>query len=251
MYRELKSLAPPVLGAGGPTIQAIFFDIGDTLVFDDPPLIKRLVSAAQSVGIVLDPARLPDAFQTAQAFAVKRYVAGVAWDEPGALRETLGVLWQSLSLPPLTDRQWTAFASAFMSLPFTRYAPPEGLALLGELKKRGFTLGAISDWEDTLPEVLADLNLIGYFDALSISAVVGVTKPNPLLFEDALAQVALPPSACLHVGDWYELDAAGAMAAGMQALLFDWAERSPNADCPRVTNWPLLTEYLLALPTLS
>ena len=231
-----------------PIIQAIFFDIGDTLVFDDPPLRDRLVSAAQSVGIALNPARLPEAFRAAEAFAVKRYVAGIVWDAPGALRETVGVFWQSLSLPPLTDSQWAAFASAFVSLPFTRYVPPEAFVLLDELKQRGFTLGAISDWEDTLPEVLSNLGLLPYFDALAISAVVGATKPSPQLFEDALAQIGLPPDACLHVGDWYELDTAGANAAGLSALLFDWAGRSPTADCPRVTTWPQLAAYLLALP---
>ena len=231
-----------------PTIRVLFFDIGDTLVFDDPPLRDRLASAAQSAGIAIDPARLPEAFREAEAFAVTRYVAGIAWDAPGALRETVAVLWQSLGLPPLSDIQWTTFASAFASQPFTRYVPPEAFVLLDELKRRGFTLGAISDWEDTLPEVLSELGLIDYFDALAISAVVGETKPSPLIFEDALAQVGLPPSACLHVGDWYELDAAGAKAAGLSALLFDWAGRTPGADCPRVTDWPQLTRYLLALP---
>lgn len=231
-----------------PPVQAIFFDIGDTLVFDAPPLKERIVSAARSVGLTLDPARLPEAFRAAEASAVQRYVQGIVWDAPGALRETAGVLWHSLGLPPLSDNEWTAFASTLMSLPFTRCVPPEVFALLRELKQRGFVLGAISDWEETLPEVLSGLGLLDYFDALAISAVVGATKPNALLFEDALAQVGLPPDTCLHVGDWYALDAAGANAAGMPALLFDWAERSPNADCPRVTTWAQLSEYLLALP---
>ena len=229
-------------------IQAIFFDIGDTLVFDRPPLKERLVSAAHSVGLTLDPERLPEAFRAAEAFAVARYVLGIVWDAPGALRETVGVLWSALGLPPLSDSQWNKFASAFASLPFTRYAPPEVFVLLDELKRRGFVLGAISDWEDTLPEVLSDLGLLPYFDALAVSSVVGETKPSLLLFADALAQVGLPPNACLHVGDWYALDAAGAQAAGMSALLFDWAGRSPDADCPCVTDWQEMSEYLLALP---
>ena len=232
-----------------PPIQAIFFDIGDTLVFDDPPLKDRTVSAAQSAGCVFDPAHLPEAFRAAEAFAVKRYLAGVVWDAPGAQRETVGVLWQSLSLPPQSDNQWTLFASAFAAIPFVRFVPPEAFGLLDELKRRGFVLGAISDWEDTLPDVLNTLGLLPYFDALSISAIVGKTKPNSAIFEDALARVSLPPDACLHVGDWYELDAAGAKSAGLHPLLFDWAGRSPGADCPRVTTWSQLTDYLLALPT--
>lgn len=229
-------------------IEAIFFDIGDTLVFDRPPLPERLASAARSAGLTLDPARLPESFRAAEAFAVRRYVEGTAWDAPGALREIMDVLLDAMAQPTPTDSQWAMLALAFSSAPFTRYAHPGAAALLTELTRRGFTLGAISDWEDTLPDVLTELGLLPYFRALSISACVGVTKPNPLLFEDALAQVPLPPDACLHVGDWYELDVRGARAAGMNALLFDWAERRPDADCPRVTTWKQLSSYLLALP---
>ncbi len=226
------------------TIKAIFFDIGDTLVFDHPPLIERLTTAASAVGTALDPARLPAAFRAAEAFAVKRYVKGIAWDAPGALRETVGVLWHSLGLPPMSSSQWEAFGAALAAMPFVRAAHPEAASLLASLRERGFTLGAISDWEESLPDVLTELGLLPYFDALAISAVVGVTKPNPLIFEDALGQVGFAPEECLHIGDWYELDAAGAMGAGMHALLFDWAGRAPNADCPRVTTWEQMTDYL-------
>lgn len=231
-----------------PHIQALSFDIGDTLVYDAPTLPERLAEAARNGGLTLDSTRLSAAFRAAEAFAVRRYVAGVAWDAPGALRETVSYLWNSMEMPPLTDTQWAAFASAFAALPVTRYVHPEASALLEELGRRGFVLGAISDWEDTLPDVLMELDLLQYFSALSISACVGVTKPDPLLFEDALDQLNLPPESCLHIGDWYELDVAGARAAGMQALLFDWADRRPDADCPRVTSWDQLREYLLALP---
>lgn len=228
-------------------IRAIFFDIGDTLVFDHPPLIERLATAALAVGIPLDSVRLPAAFRAAEAFAVERYVRGIAWDAPGALRETVAVLWASLGLLPMTDGQWAAFGAAFAAVPFVRAAHPEAQSLLADLKERGFTLGAISDWEDTLPDVLTELGLLPYFDALAISAVVGVTKPNPVIFEDALGQVGFASEECLHIGDWYELDAAGAMGTGMHALLFDWAGRAPAAACPRVTTWEQMAAYLAAL----
>ena len=231
-------------------IRAIFFDIGDTLVFDDPPLVERLTAAARLAGITLDPARLPAAFRAAEAFAVRRYVAGIAWDGPEALRETVSYLWNALEMPPLSDSHWAEFAGAFAAASFTRQAHPEAKTLLTELKRRGLILGAISDWEDTLPDVLTALGLFEYFDALSISTCVGVTKPSPRLFQDALSQVNLSPQACLHVGDWLELDVAGACAAGMNALLFDWAGRCPEAPCPRVTTWAQLTDYLLALRTI-
>ena len=231
-----------------PPVQAIFFDIGDTLVYDDPPLPDRLSLAAKSVGLEWDASRLPDAFRAGESYAVGRYVEGVPWDDPDSLREAMARVFAALGLSPLDENGWPRFLGAFASISFTRYVHPEAIALLQELKQRGFVVGAISDWETTLPDLLAELGIAPYLDALAVSEIVGVTKPHPHLFEEAMRQAGVAPEASLHVGDWYELDVAGARAAGMQALLFDWPGRHPEADCPRVPTFTALSDYLLALP---
>ena len=230
-----------------PPVQAIFFDIGDTLVFDDPPLPARLAQAARAVGLPLDEERLPLAFRAGEAYAVGRYVAGIPWDVPDAMREGAARIWRAMDRPPPDDACWSALGTAFAAVPFTRYVHPDALGLLRELKRRGFTVGAISDWETTLPDLLAELGLAPYLDALAVSAIVGVTKPSPRLFQEALRQANTAPETSLHVGDWYELDVAGARATGMQALLFDHQGRRPNADCPRAPTFDALTDFLLAL----
>ena len=231
-----------------PPVQAIFFDIGDTLVYDDPPLRDRLSLAANSVGLTWDAERLPGAFQAGESYAVGRYVEGVPWDDPDSLREAMARVFGALELSPLDEETWPRFLGAFASAPFTRYVHPEAIPLLQELKRRGYVVGAISDWETTLPDLLAELGIIPHLDALAVSEIVGVTKPDPRLFQDALRQANVAPEASLHVGDWYELDVAGARAAGMQALLFDWPGRHPEADCPRVSTFAALADYLRALP---
>lgn len=231
-----------------PPIQAIFFDIGDTLVFDDPPLRDRLAQAAHAIGTTLDEARLPAAFRAGEAYAVERYVAGVPWDAPDSMREAIARIWQALGRPTQGDAEWQALGAVFHVIPFLRHVPPDALSLLQELKGSGFTVGAISDWETTLPALLTELGIAPYLDALAVSAFVGVTKPNPRLFQDALRQANAAPESSLHIGDWYELDVAGARAAGMQAMLFDHQNRRPDADCPRVTTFDALTKYLLQLP---
>ncbi len=231
-----------------PPVQAIFFDIGDTLVYDDPPLRDRLSLAAEKVCITLDAGLLPAAFRAGETYAVGRYVEGVPWDDADSLREAMARVFRALELPPLDEGTWPRFLSAFASIPFTRYVHPEAIALLQELKQRGFVVGAISDWEATLPDLLAELGILPYLDALAVSGTVGVMKPHPRLFEEALRQASVAPEVSLHVGDWYELDVAGARAAGMQTLLFDWPDRWPEADCPRVSTFAALWGYLRALP---
>ncbi len=231
-----------------PPIRAIFFDIGDTLVFDDPPLPMRLALAAREIGPPLDETRLPAAFRVGEAYAVGRYVEGIPWDAPDSLREAMAHIWRALDRSPLEDEKWQAFGAAFAAVPFIRYVHPDALGLLQELKRRGFTIGAISDWEATLPALLAELGIAPLLDALAVSETVGVTKPSPRLFQEALRQANAAPETSLHVGDWYELDVAGARAAGMSALLFDHPSRRPDADCPRVETFDALARYLLALP---
>ena len=207
-----------------------------------------MAQAAGAVGLTLDALRLPSAFRAGEAYAVGRYVEGIPWDDPDSLREAMGRVFAALELSPLDEAAWPHFLAAFAAVPFERYVHPEALALLRELKQRGFTVGAISDWETTLPELLEQLGIAPYLDALAVSAIVGVTKPHPRLFQDALRQANAPPETSLHIGDWYELDVCGARAAGMQELLFDWPGRRPHADCLRVTTFAALTETLLALP---
>lgn len=231
-----------------PPIQAIFFDIGDTLVFDDPPLPARLARAARAVGPPLDEARLPTAFRVGEAHALARYVEGVPWDAPDSMREAVARIWWALDRPPPDDKGWRALGAAFAAVPCTRYVQSDAIGLLQELKQRGFTVGAISDWETTLPDLLAELGIAPWLDALAVSAIVGATKPSPRLFQEALRQAGAAPETSLHVGDWYELDVAGARAAGMQALLFDHQGRRPDAGCPRAQTFDALTDYLLALP---
>jgi len=228
-----------------PIVKAIFFDIGDTLVFDNPPLRERLAIALHAVGLAVDKARLPEAFRIGEAYAVGRYVEGVPWEDPDALGETVLRILATLELPPPDLSQ---FFACFAAIPFERFVHRDALALLAELNARGFRVGAISDWETTLPALLAELGIAHYLDALAVSDSVGVTKPNPRLFAEALRQAGAAPETSLHIGDWYELDVAGARIAGMQTLLFDWPGRRPKADCPRVTTFDELTAYLRALP---
>ena len=55
-------------------VQAIFFDIGDTLVFDHPPLRERLARALRTVDVAFDPACLPQAFRLGEDYALTHYL---------------------------------------------------------------------------------------------------------------------------------------------------------------------------------
>jgi FMN phosphatase YigB (HAD superfamily) len=63
--------------------------------------------------------------------------------------------------------------------------------------------------------------LAQYFDVLIDSKLVGFEKPDPRIFQPALAGLGVAPEEALYVGDLYEVDVIGARRAGMAAVLLD------------------------------
>jgi putative hydrolase of the HAD superfamily len=233
-----------------PLLRALFFDIGDTLVFDDPPLRERFGAALREMGVAYSPRRLPEAFRAGENLALTHYLQGLPWDDPAVMRGSAACVLEALGLLPLlSEAHWKTLLQHFLAVPFVRHVHPGAIPLLAELQGRGFRIGAISDWDTELPDLLAQWGLTPYLDAVAISCHVGITKPGHALFLNALSQVDVDPSEAMHIGDWYTLDVAGAHGVGMQALLFDHAGRTPDADCPRVTTFPEMEQYLLALPS--
>ena len=110
---------------------------------------------------------------------------------------------------------------------FAHYGKPEAWRVaegaresLARLRASGLRLAVVSNFDTRLRPLLHDLKLAEHFDALSISAEVGVEKPDSRIWEHAAAQLGTPLGDCLHVGDSEEFDVDGARKAGAQALLF-------------------------------
>lgn len=92
--------------------------------------------------------------------------------------------------------------------------------VLSELRARGLKLAVISNWDERLPVLLERLDLARHFDAVIVSALVGVEKPHPRIFETALTALGVASFRTLHVGDSRKDDVEGAEAAGLCALHF-------------------------------
>jgi HAD superfamily hydrolase (TIGR01549 family) len=95
------------------------------------------------------------------------------------------------------------------------------------------TAVATNGASDTQREKLSALGLTARFDALIISAEVGAAKPDPRIFEAALAALSVEPSRAAHVGDNPGADIAGARAAGIHSFWLNRAGETPSRDTPR------------------
>jgi HAD superfamily hydrolase (TIGR01549 family) len=92
---------------------------------------------------------------------------------------------------------------------------------LAELRVLGVRLVCVSNWDYSLPDVLARVGLADELDGVVTSAAVGARKPDPRLFEAALEVAGCAADEALHVGDTPTEDVEGAKAAGIRALLID------------------------------
>jgi putative hydrolase of the HAD superfamily len=108
-------------------------------------------------------------------------------------------------------------------------AYPEVPAVLAELGAAGIARVVVSNWDVSLRGVLDDLELTPLLDGIVISAEAGVAKPDPAIFELALALAGVPAGAAVHVGDTREEDFAGACAAGLLAIHLDRSGADPDA----------------------
>ena len=75
----------------------------------------------------------------------------------------------------------------------------------------------------------------GPFDEIFPTTEFGVTKPHPLIFENALKILKLNPSEIVMVGDRVEVDLAPAKKIGMKTVLVSWGKEMPQSKDVDVT----------------
>jgi HAD superfamily hydrolase (TIGR01549 family) len=98
---------------------------------------------------------------------------------------------------------------------------PNAAEIFAQLRSRGYRLGVISNSDGSVPEAMAKFGLAHFFECILDSALVGVEKPDPRIFEIALQQLGLQPEQCVYVGDNYDRDVVGARNVGLMPILID------------------------------
>jgi putative hydrolase of the HAD superfamily len=95
----------------------------------------------------------------------------------------------------------------------------EAAGVLRELKSRGLTIGLITDCSAEAPAEWPKTSLAQWFDVTVFSCLVGLKKPDPLIYELALGKLGVKAEGCLYVGDGSSQELSGAAAVGMTAVL--------------------------------
>lgn len=107
--------------------------------------------------------------------------------------------------------------------------------LLDRLSSR-YTLSIVTNTHqpDLVPEHLRRMGVSQRFRAVVTSVEFGLRKPHPGIFAHALDRLTAESQECVYVGDDFEADYRGALAAGVDALLIDPMRRTPTPEAARL-----------------
>lgn len=213
--------------------KAIFFDAVGTLFQVRGGVGQIYWEIAKPYGVRATPEAIERAFQEvfpkAPPLAFSRLQSGL-------LRRSEKEWWRNVVLEVFHRVGMIRRFDAFFEEVFRAFAGirgwelyPETRETLQHLRKAGFILGVISNFDSRILTVCTDLEIFEYLDSIQISSREGAAKPDPQIFVRALQYHGLLPREAVHVGDSLEEDVKGAVSAGLTPI---YLNRDEDAGLP-------------------
>jgi putative hydrolase of the HAD superfamily len=104
------------------------------------------------------------------------------------------------------------------------------LPCLTLLRDQGLRIGLITNNEPEYQRAkILKVGLQDLVDTIVISGEIGVTKPDPAIFEHACDLLGIPAEQAMHVGDNLDADVRGAIEAGLRGV---WLNRNGSTADP-------------------
>ncbi len=177
-----------------PRIEAVVFDVGETLVDETRPWgawadhlgIPRLTFFAALGAAIADDRHYHD--------PIKLFRPGIDIEAERRILEAEG------GFAFLTEEDLY----------------PDGLDCLRALAAEGYRLGVAANQPAATAAVIEALGI--ELDLVGMSAAWGLHKPDPAFFERIARELELPPAAIANVGERVDNDVRPARAAGMTAV---------------------------------
>lgn len=222
-------------------IDTIFFDVGNTLLFQNH---ERTLAALHARGV--SPSRellYSIERRTKPEFDAKMIHGGKAdhsfwWMYYAHLLNDLGIdepaVHDALVGATRLSENWNQ----------CRQGTRELLQDIGS----HYRIGVISNADGKITQVLTRCRLADCFLTITDSGLVGHEKPAGEIFAAALSEMGATGQTSLYVGDVYSVDYCGATQAGMQAVLFDVSGAYRDTGLPRVESLEELKDRWLVRP---
>ena len=224
-------------------IRGVFFDAGNTILFPDYDIYQEICEALGVEVARGDVVRAEAAARSAFDRSVKK--------SPGARVDGFWPVYYT----PFYEILGLSDDSIEDAIEMTRIANDTGLGIwkepvdgldetLEDLAARNLAVGVISNSDGRLAWRMEELGLADRFDFIIDSAVVGISKPAPGIFKDALERSFLSGEEAVYVGDYYEVDVKGARSVGMVPVLLDPVGAYKKVDCDVIKKLPQLVSLI-------
>lgn len=123
---------------------------------------------------------------------------------------------------------------------------PHLISMLDALRERQYSLGLVTNGRGVFQtRVIRELGIGHYFDAILVSEIEGIRKPDVQIFQRALGRLGVEASAGIFVGDHPETDIAGAKCAGMKTI---WKQ---DLYWPGICEPDAIIEDLAEIPAIA
>ena len=210
--------------------KAIFFDRDGTLVRGDPEWTRfRNQNLEQWSGRKFD-----DSYDYFMKFFQKVLAGGFPFvpyhtvdQELAFFRQWYLYVFEEMGITEHTDERADLLVEKLWYL--KKHPYPETVDVLEYFKNKGYKMGVISDCPPSLELTLEGCGLRRYFTSFTASSLVGAGKPDPAIYQAALAAQGVAAEESLYVDDCPP-EADGARALGFASFLLDRSESQPESE---------------------
>lgn len=91
---------------------------------------------------------------------------------------------------------------------------------------------------------IKNANIEHYFQTVTNSEMAGVKKPNPKIYEYAIAVAGADKETSIMIGDSYEADVEGAINFGIDAIYFNEHNAEVSSEIKQISHLLALKNYL-------
>lgn len=198
--------------------ELVLFDAGGTLVLIHPDRFNRFLADWDR------PAVQPDRLVEAHFRAMSDYAGRLRGGAASEFRWWVNRFFE-LAGVSLTNEMADAFGGGTN---MWHHPIPGAQETVRSLIAGGYRVAVVSNSDGTVAEALERAGFGGLFELVIDSTAVGISKPDPGIFDLALGELAVSPDRAWYVGDSYYHDVGGARAAGLAAaVLIDPLELAP------------------------
>ncbi|MBU9673644.1 HAD family hydrolase [Planococcus sp. CP5-4] len=189
-------------------IAAVLFDLDGTLLNRDASVVSFINEQYERMQPSLG--HIPKALYAERFIELDR--RGYVWKDK--------VYAQLIQEFEIKDTTWEFLLEDYLANFQFHCVPFGGLrTLLEDLKGQGLKLGIISNGKGKFQmDNIKALGIEIYFDTILISESEGLRKPDPRIFERAMARLNVLPSVSLFIGDHPTTDVEAAENAGMLGI---------------------------------